>query len=147
MTASVCSRRSLNARSAIGLDVSSHECENDAPNLTLGSRRLAYTLVDTSSSTVMRSGQSKCHSGIADDNHSIAEHAKANHALLAVVTSHIFGLKVRTGEYCLGILKVKASHRQRCIAFVRIVGGCHSVIVSTSTSERNQQWTEVSREA
>lgn len=62
MTASVCSPRSLNARSAIGLDVSSHECENDAPNPTLGSRCLAHRLVNTSSGTVMRSCQSKCHS-------------------------------------------------------------------------------------
>ena len=85
--------------------------------------------------------------GIADNNHSIAEHAKANHALLAVVASYIFGLEVRASEYCFRILKVKASVRQRRVALVRIVGNCHSVIVATSTSGRNRRPNEVSRDA
>ena len=49
--------------------------------------------------------------GIADNNHSITEHAKANHAPLAVVAPYIFGLEVRATENCFGILKVKASCR------------------------------------
>ena len=74
---------------------------------------------------------------VADNNHSIAQHAEANHAPLAVVISHIFCLEVRAGEDNFGIFKVKASFRQRYGALIRIVGDCHLVIVSTSTGERN----------
>ena len=48
---------------------------------------------------------------VADNNHSIAEHAEANHPLLTVVLPYVFRFEVRAGEYCPCIFKIKASFR------------------------------------
>ena len=51
--------------------------------------------------------------GLADDDHSIVEHGKANHPPLTMVLAYILGLEVRAGEDCLGIFEVQASVGQR----------------------------------
>ena len=62
---------------------------------------------------------------VANDNHSPAEDAKANDALLAVLLSSVFHFERDAREYQFGIIEVKSSFHQRASTLGWIVGDCH----------------------
>jgi hypothetical protein len=70
---------------------------------------------------------------VADDNHTIPEHPKAEESLLAVVFADVFSLEVRRLKYERRILEVELSFGKCLRSLRRIVGDGHLVSVSTST--------------
>jgi len=73
---------------------------------------------------------------VADDDHSIAEHAEANHPLLTVILTYILYLEAWSAKDKFSIFEVQASQRQGLCALLRIVCDGHVVSVSTSTYKR-----------
>ena len=76
---------------------------------------------------------------VANHHHSVTKHSKADDSLFAVVPTQIFRLERRACEDKGGNLKVKASRLLRFGSLRRVIGDCHVVSVSTSTSQRNWQ--------
>ena len=70
---------------------------------------------------------------VANNHHSIMEHAEANHSPLAIVFSIILSLKVRSIKDLVCIPEIETSIRQGLCALAGIAGDCHTVNVTTST--------------
>ena len=74
--------------------------------------------------------------GVADDHHSIAQHAEAKHAHFATVSAHILSLEVGSIKDLAGILEVQSVGGRCAFALLRIVRDWYVVNVATLTMRR-----------
>ena len=71
--------------------------------------------------------------GVANDDHSVPEHPKAEDSFLSVVLASVLGLKVCRLKYNFRVFEVELPVGEGACSFWGIVGDSHGVIVSTST--------------
>ena len=76
--------------------------------------------------------------GVANDNHSVPEHPKAEDSLFSVVLASVLGLKVRRFKYNLRVFEVELSFGEGPVSFWGVVGDSHVVSVSTSTAQHKR---------
>jgi hypothetical protein len=82
---------------------------------------------------------------VPNDHQAACEVSIADDASLTIVLARVLHFERDTVEYDCGILKGEAASRERPVAFDRIEGNAHKVIVTTETSagkSRTEEGTE-----